>query len=242
MSLENNISEVIQKQLQGDLIEKVVAEQLEKCVRNAIDSLFGSWGDCKKIVEEKIKEVMVPRLEKYDYSEHIVKLDEVLTQILNATSLDNKKIIESFKEFYLEEMPKEITISELLAKYKKHVEENVETDGLEIDYDDEPTYSSVEVTVEVEEESRTWGNNKRATIHFECEHDENMNFSIHVLKSSGDDYYFITDNMEVKSLRHAYRFELFLMRMRQEYTHIKVDVTEGSDDAYPEARPECDWS
>ena len=48
MSLENNISEVIQKQLQGDLIEKVVAEQLEKCVRNAVDSLFGNWGDCEK--------------------------------------------------------------------------------------------------------------------------------------------------------------------------------------------------
>ena len=81
MSLENNISEVIQKQLQGDLVEKIVGEQLEKCVRNAVDSLFGNWGDCTKIVEEKIKEVMVPQLEKYDYSEHIVKLDEVLTQI-----------------------------------------------------------------------------------------------------------------------------------------------------------------
>lgn len=242
MSLENNISEVIQKQLKGDLIEKVVAEQLEKCVRNAVDSLFGSWGDCKKIVEEKIKEVMVPQLEKYDYSEHIVKLDEVLTQILNATSLDNKKIIESFKEFYLEEMPKVITISELLAKYRKHVEENVETDGLEIDYDDEPTYSSVEVTVEVEEDSRSWSNNKRATIYFECEHDESMNFSIHVLKSSSDENYFITDNIEVKSLRHASKFELFLMRMRQEYTHITVDVMSDSDDAYPEAKPECDWN
>ena len=130
----------------------------------------------------------------------------------------------------------------MLGKYRKHVEENVETDGLEIDYDDEPTYSSVEVTVEVEEESRTWGNNKRATIFFECEHDENMNFNIHVLKSSGDDYYFITDDIQVKSLRNAYRFELFLMRMRQEYTHIKVDVTSECDDAYPEARPECDWS
>ena len=242
MSLENNISEVIQKQLQGDLIEKVIAEQLEKCVRNAVDSLFGNWGDCKDIIEKKIKEVMVPQIEKYDYSEHIVKLDEVLTQILNATTLDNKKIIESFKGFYLEEMPREITISELLVKYKEHVEENVDTDGLEIDYDDEPTYSSVDVTVEVEEESRTWSNNRRATIYFECEHDEDMNFSIHVLQRSGDDYYFITDDMEVKSLRNISKFELFLTRMRQEYTHIKIDVMSDSDDAYPEARPECDWN
>lgn len=244
MSLENNISKVIQDQLQGDLIERVIAEQLEKCVRNSVDSLFGSWGDCKKIVEEKIKSVMIPQLENYDYSQHIVKLDTVLTDILKATTVDNKKIIESFKGFYLDEMPKEITITDMFNKYKKHVEENVETDGLEVDYDDEPTYSYVEVTVEVEEESRSWGKYKHATIHFECEHDESMNFTLHTQNDPNDGYYFITDNLaeQFTSLRRATTFELFLLRMRSEYTHIRLDTMQDSDDVCPEKRPECDWS
>ena len=243
MSLENNISKIIQEQLQGDLIERVIAEQLEKCVRKSVDSLFGNWGDCKEIIEEKIKSVMIPQLEKYDYSQHIVKLDTVLTDILKATTIDNKKIIESFKGFYLDEMPREITITEMFNKYKKHVEENVDTDGLEVNYDDEPTYESVEVTVEVEEDSRSWSIYKHATIHFECEHDEAMNFSIHTQQSSGDGYYFITDDLteQFKSLKKAKTFELFLLRMRGEYTHIKLDVMDGVDDAYPEARPEADW-
>lgn len=244
MSLENNISKVIQEQLQGDLIERVIAEQLEKCVRNSVDSLFGSWGDCKEIIEEKIKGVMIPQLESYDYSKHIVKLDTVLTDILKATTVDNKKIIESFKGFYLDEMPKAITITEMFDKYKKHVEENVETDGLEVDYDDEPTYESVEVTVEVEEDSRSYGGYKSATIYFECEHDESMNFSIHTQKNPRDDYYFITDDLAARftSLRKAKTFELFLLRMRNEYTHIKLDTMDDCDSVCPEARPECDWS
>lgn len=244
MSLENNISKVIQEQLQGDLIERVIAEQLEICVRKSVDSLFGNWGDCKKIVEEKIKEVMIPQLEKYDYSEHIVKLDSVLTDILKATTVDNRKIIESFKDFYLEEMPKAITVTDMFNKYKKYVEENVETDGLEIDYDDEVTYEHVEVSVEVEEDSRSWSVHKNATIHFECEHDKSMNFTVHTLKNSNDESYFITDDLEArfKSLKRANSFEIFLLRMRSEYTHITLDVMDDCDSVCPEARPEADWS
>lgn len=244
MSLENNISKVIQEQLQGDLIEKVIGEQLEKCVRRAVDDLFGGWGDCKKIIEEKVKEVMIPQLEKYDYSKHIVKLDAVLTEVMKRTSVDNKKIIESFKEFYLEEIPSEITITDMFNRYKKHVEENVETDGLEIDYDDGPSYSSVEVSVEVEESEKSWSKYKDIKIHFECEHDEEMNFTLRALGSEDKDYYFLTDNLleEFGSIRRSTSFELFLLRMRSEYTNIKLDIMNDCDDVYPEAEPECDWS
>lgn len=73
---------------------------------------------------------MSPQIENYDYTKYIVKVASVLTEVLKVTTVDNKRIIESFKGFYLDERLKEITISNMFDKYKKYVEENVGTDRL----------------------------------------------------------------------------------------------------------------
>lgn len=77
MSLENSIKDVIANKLEDGTVEKLVSEQLEKGVTNALDNLFRSYGDITKVIEEKVKSVMVPYLVSYDYSQYIVKLDSV---------------------------------------------------------------------------------------------------------------------------------------------------------------------
>ena len=252
MSLENNISEVIQKQLQGDLIEKVVAEQLEKCVRNAVDSLFGSWGDCKKIVEEKIKEVMVPQLSQYDYSKHILKLDHVLTEVLKATTLDNRKLLENFKEFMLmEEVPKEVKVSEIYDKYMKHVADNVDTDGLEVVFDDGPSYEYVETEMEIEEEEgRSWSSFKYAKLFMECkkqdEEQENLNVEVGLSRWNKDEENVwsisFSKQLDLTSLRHMDDFTIYLMKLAQNGTKVIVDTWSESDEVTPSKEPEADWN
>lgn len=246
MSLENNISTIIQEQMQGDLVERVVREQLEKCISNAVDRLFGSWGDCTKIVEEKLKEVLMPQLEKYNYSEHIIKLDAVLTEILKTTTLDNKKILGNFKEFMCsEEVPKEIEMSKIFNKYMQHVAKNVETDGLDVNYDDGVSYEYVEVKFEVEEEEgRSWSSFTGAKAYFECEHDKNMNFEIRLSKYKDDKYWTLSMNEDfnLSSLRRLDEFTIFLMKLSQNYTHIIIDTDYDTEDVRPEAEPEASWS
>lgn len=248
MSLEKNISEVIQKQLQGDIIERVVAEQLEKCVSNAVNELFKSWGACTKIIEEKLKSVMVPQLEAYDYSQHIIKLDTVLTEILKNTTIDNKKLLKNFKEFITEDdTPKVVKMSEIFNKYKKYVANNVDTDGLDIDYDDGVCYSPVETMLEVEEEQgRDWSSFKYGKIFLECrKNDEdqdslNVEIGISRWKEDKEDVWslHIDKQLDLTSLRYIDDFSIYLIKLMQAGTKIEMDTYEDSDDVTPNKEPE----
>lgn len=251
MSLENNISKVIQEQLQGDIIEKVVAEELDKCIRNAVDKLFGGWGDCTKIIGNKIKEVMVPQLENYDYSKHIVKLDSVLTEILNNTTLDNNKILKNFKEFMsTDDVPKEVKISDIYEKYMQHVAKNVDTDGLEVVYDDEPSYEYVETMMEVEEEEgRDWSSFKWAKAFFECrkkdkEQEEfNIEIGLSRYKNDKDDTWDLSFRREIElsSLKNIDDFTLYLIKLCQNRTKVILDTYDEEDEVTPEKEPEVTY-
>lgn len=247
MTLENSIKDVISQKLEDGSVEKIIGEQFEIGLKKALDNLFSSYGDVTKIVEKQLKSVLVPYLEGYDYSEYIVKLDSVLVEILQNTAVDNKKMLENFKELMT---PKEekIKASELFEKWIKHVEKNVETDGLEVEYDDGVSYETVHVTMEVEEdESRSWSSFKHATLIFECEHDEEMNFAIRLSKYTGgrkgEDYDISYDRApDIKSLRYISDFEVYLMALAQSNTQLTLDKTYDSEDVRPEKEPEPSFS
>ncbi|QPW49575.1 hypothetical protein G9298_18070 [Bacillus thuringiensis] len=246
MNLENSIKDVISKKLAEGMVEKLIEEQLEKGINNALGSLFGSYGDLTKVIEEKVKSVMVPYLENYDYSNYITKLDSVLVDVLKSSALENKQLLSNFQELIIPATEKEIKVTDLFDKWKKYVEQNVEIDGLEVVYDDEPTYEYVDVRFEVnEDEDRGWNSFKYATLVFECDHDEKMNFAIRLSKwkseeSEGWDIRY-DEVSDLKSLRHLNSFELLLMKLNQNRTQIILDEIDDSDSVTPEERPELSY-
>lgn len=251
MSLENNISKVIQEQLEGDLIEKVIAEQLESCVRKAVNELFGNWGEATKVIKKKVEDVMLPQLDNYDYSQYITKLDDVLTDILKNTTLDNKKILENFKEFMLPDAPKEITVSELFRKYGEFVAKEVDVTGLEVDFDDEPSYEAVEIRFEVEDcPERDWLSYKHKKIFFECIHEvdnkDKLNFELNIDKweREKEDKWSLNFNKDcdINSLRYLDEFTMYLLKLSQARTKIIIDEYEDEEYVRPETEPEATWS
>lgn len=250
MNLENSIKDVISKKLEDGTVEKLVAEQLEKGVVNALDSLFRSYGDVTKVIEEKIKSVMIPYLENYNYSNYIVKLDSVLVDVLKNTAVDNKKILENFKELMSSETNiKSIKVSELFRRWCDYVAKNVDTDELEVEYDDGVSYSPVEVTYEFEQDyrDRDWVKRENGKIFFECEQDEEMNICLEVCRWADihkkDEWSFrYDDKCDLSSLRHLDKFSLFLMSLKQSGVHIEIDTTSDCDDITPEKEPEASFS
>lgn len=244
MNLEKSIEGVISEVLTNGTIEDLVKQELEKGVKNALDRLFGSYGDVTKVIEKEVKSVMVPYLENYDYSQYITKLDNVLVEVLKSTAAENTKILTNFKELMTVNEEKTIKVTDLFEVWKKHVAENVETDGLEIDYDDSPSYEYVAVKFEFEEdEGRSWSSFKHANIFFECEHDEEMNFAIKVSRfneSSREgwdiDY---PKTHDISSLRYLNDLEILLMKLNQNNTRLIIDEEYQSDDVRPEAEPEA---
>jgi hypothetical protein len=245
MTIEKKIEDVIKQQLEDGTIEKTVAEQFQKSVEKAVDHLFTSYGDVTKIIEKQIKSVLVPYLENYDYSEYITKLDHVLVEVLKNTALDNKKILENFQSLVEYKQPQKIKVSEIFEKYKEYVAKNVETDDLEINYDDYPSYEDVQVTMSVEddESNRSWSSMEYSTVVFECEQDEELNVSLKIYKWKDSILkgWRLDDKRDhsLSSLRHLNSFEIFLMQLSQSHTEIEIDSDFDEDDVRPDAEPEA---
>ncbi|QUL57542.1 hypothetical protein KDC22_14325 [Paenibacillus tritici] len=247
MSLENSIKDVIAKKLEDGTIEKLIGEQLEKGVVNALESMFRSYGDVTKVIEDKVKSVMIPYLESYDYSEYIVKLDSVLVDVLKNTALDNKKMLENFKNLMIPDEMKTIKVTELFDRWMKYVKENVETDGLEVCYDEGPYYEYVDVRFEVEyNEERSWSSVKHAVLVFECEHDEKMNveIGIHTWPKYDKGEWTIDRHsiQDISSLRHLDEFSIFLMKLNQNGTKLILDSDSEGDEIKPDKEPEASFS
>lgn len=244
MNLENSIKDVIAKKLEDGTVEKLIAEELEKGIRKSLEDLFGYGGEAKKVIKEKIESVMVPYLERYDYSDYILKLDTVLVEILQNTALDNKKILENFKELIDYKAVKEIKVSDIFDKYMDYVSKHIDTSNLEIDYDDGVNYEYVDVTMEVEYcEDRDWSSFKDAKIVFECEHDEDMNVEIRLKKFREYDWTITSQSIhDISSLRHLDEFQIFLMNLAQSGTKIIIDEDYAEESVRPDAEPEPSFS
>lgn len=246
MNLESTIKDVISQKLEDGTVEKLVAEHFEQGIVNALENLFRSYGDVTKAIEEKVKSVMVPYLEKYDYSEYLVKLDHVLVDVLKHTALENKKLLENFKDLMIPDENREIKATELYEKFAKYVANNVDTSELEVNYDDGVSYEDVNVTLEFEElNERSSGSFEYGMVHLTCEEDDDLNVSIPVSRfkySSNKENHWDIDYKTVadlNSLRHLNDFEVFLMRLKQNFAKLILDETYIDDYIEPEKEPKA---
>lgn len=251
MNLEESVKDVIQQKLADGTVEKIMTEKLEKGISDVMDDLLRSYGSVGKAIKDKLKEVMIPAVEKHDFSKHIVKLDTILTDIVNQTSLlENQKLLENFKDLMLEPEIEEIKTSELFEKWFEYVAGEVNTSNLEIDYTDRVSYQTVSCKAYIEyADNRSWSIFKDANIIFECEQDKNMNFIISITtwkerdkfdKIKWDINY--NSNPYLNSLRFLNKFELFLMKLNRSGVKLIIDDEEAEDDVQPEAEPEASFS
>lgn len=248
MNLEESISGVIQKKLSDGTIEDIIATKLEKGINEAMDDLFRSYGDVGKVIKEKVASVMVPAIEGHDFSNYLIKLDSILTEIVNKTSIpDNRKILENFKTLMIEGTTKSITTSELFERWCDYVAENVSTMNLEVCLDDEPTYEPVDCTMRIEyEKGYSWSSIENAKIIFECDQDEDMNYCIPISrwkKLNGNkwdiDY---KEDPTINSLRFINDYEITLLRLKRSFCKLSIDEENVDEEITPKAEPEASFS
>ncbi|WP_434793128.1 hypothetical protein TPDSL_23190 [Terrisporobacter petrolearius] len=238
-NLENNIKDCIANELEKGIIEKVISNQLEKCIESSIKDMFGWGGEIKNVIESKIKSVMIPYIEKYDYSQYITKLDSVLVDVLKNTALDNKKLLENFKNLMTsEDIPKVIKLTDIFDKWNEYCKKEIDKNDIEMDYDG--GYINTRFTVE--DVSNDWSIYKTYMVVFECEEDEDLKleFSIQAYEPKEDTGF--TSNYknvgDLRNLRHLNDFEILMMRISKGYKNIIVDSFEESEEVFVE-NDEC---
>lgn len=247
--MKEELLKIAQESLSSDEVTEIVKEKFMKALGGAIEDAF-RWGDAKHAIEKKLKEVMVPYIESYDFSEYLPKLDSVLTEIVNSDfCIANKKVLENFKNLMLEPEQNKIKLTELFKAWIKQCEADIDTDGLEVEIDDSPHYESVECEMSFEEEDNpSWSSTQRAVITFQNEHDANMNVEIPVSKwiwrNGKEEPYTISfyKDLTISSLRNLSEFEVLLLRLSRAGTEIIIDKEYDSDCICPEKEPEASFS
>lgn len=245
MSIENAIKDVISESLESGIIERLVKENLEKGINNSLEHLFSGYGEATRIIENEIKSVILKQLESVDYTQYIVKLDHVLVEILQNTTLDNRKILDNFKDLIVDEKNfKAVKVSDIFGEYVKHVSENVETINLEIDYDDGVSYQNINATLDVEyQDKRSWSSYEHATIVLECAEDENLNMEIELSRYKDKQWEFNrVAETTIRSLRNMDNFQIYLLKLSQNWAKIEIDENNIEEEVTVEAEPEASFS
>lgn len=101
----------------GDLMRRRVAECMEGAIEDSV-----RWGDLRKAMKDKINSVLVPYIERYDMAAYTAKLDLLLSEVAESTSLaDNRKILENFRGLVSDVDGGPVTLDEVFEVYKRYV-------------------------------------------------------------------------------------------------------------------------
>lgn len=244
--MKEELLKIAQESLSSDEVNQIVRDKFKQALGSAIEDAF-RWGDAKDALRKKITEVMVPYIEKYDFSAYLPKLDSALTELINSDiCMGNKQILENFKDLMTEPEKKEIKVTDLFKAWIKQCNKDIDIDDLETCYDDGVSYSCVDCEMRVEElDKPSWSSCQRAVITFENEHDEKLNIEIPISKwvwdSGKEDPYTlsISNDVRISSLRRLNEFQILLLRLERAQTAIVIDKNYEGDYIYPEAEPEA---
>lgn len=248
-TFEQKIAECINQKLNDGTIERIVEEKLEKGISEAIEGLFLYHGKAKEMLTDKFEEVIIPAIEQHDFNQYLVKLDSVLTEIINNTSVaDNKVILDNFKR--LMNSPAEIfstvPISKIYDEWQNFVAENIDTDKLKINYDDMSYYNAT-TNMEIEKQGRKWFSHISTEyfIRFTCDEDEELNCEIKLSERASDEELRIdatTIPMDIHSLRSMSGFEVFIQQLMRAFVRVDLDITDSYGDSVEvKAEPEADF-
>lgn len=245
--MKDELLKIAQEALSDEEVSEIVKDKFKNTFAEAVESAF-KWGEAEKLIKKKITEVMVPYIENYDFSEYLLKLDSVLTELINTDAcLANKHILENFKNLMLEPDEKSINLTNLFKAWIEQCQKDIETDELEINYDDGVSYCPVECEMRFEtEDNSSWSCYERAKIIFENEHDETLNIEIPVLKwksNKGKPWTLaISNDVMISSIRRLNDFQILLLRLERAKTEIIIDKEYATGDICPEKEPEASFS
>ena len=232
-TLEQVIQESVAIALSGDNFQAIIQETLQKEVKKSIENAFSYGGEAKELLDSKIKEVIVPTIERYDFNNYLIKVENVLTDIVNSTNLvDNKVILGNFKDLMCEEQLKlgtEINIGTIFEQWGNYVERTIDGHNLTpIGDDGEPYYAAIEVKMEVVLQQKHFGSTfDDIIVRFICEEDEDLNFEMKLYKyANRNEHYSIlatTFPDSITDLRNLDEFEIFISRIKRAHCKIIVD-------------------
>lgn len=247
-TFNEEVLRITSEALESDEVEQMMRAKVVKGFDEAFDSAF-RWGDVRKAIETRLRDVLVPAIEGYDMSAYVLKLDEILSQLLEHSAvIENRKILENFRRIVGTPANKDITLEELFEEYCKHVAKDVDTSELEVDLDDEPTYKYVTACAEIEKNEKPYkfgSSYESAMLYLHIEDTEDLSYPIRISRWRDiDDGWHLHYDMEpsIPGLAHMNGFQAYLSALSRSYASLVFDNEYMTYDVLPDARPEANFS
>lgn len=76
-TFEERIAKAVTDKLNDGTVEELVSDAVTKALKSSIEEQFRWNGDARKVIDEKVKEVMTPAIERVSLDDYVVKLDAV---------------------------------------------------------------------------------------------------------------------------------------------------------------------
>ena len=253
-NFDEDIKRISDEMMNDGTIDGIIRDKLKKAYESSIESAF-RFGALSNAIEKRIEEVMVPAVEKADLSEYVTKLDNVLSEVIKATALpDYKKLLQNFKDFIRTDLPKSITLEDLLSEYNKFVAADIDCCGREVVHDEgDPEYQYVQTYAEIDEdESRYYNRPEHAVLRLHIDEDEEednenaLNREVKLTRYSWEkeDGWRIEygNALDIQSLRYMPSFDVYLLALSQNGTRLIGKICDCEEDSVtPDAKPEVDF-
>lgn len=244
-NLETRIAAAIGKKLEDGTVERLAEKWIEKAVSKSLKDIFSYGGKGRELIDEKLSEVIVPTIERNDFNRYLVKLDTVLTEIVNNTSLaDNRRLLKNFKGIMKEPDIEEIKLSEIFRKYCGYVAKHVNPFKLNehIEYGVR-CFDCVTAHMDIEHEHDLWRTHDfdRCIVQFTCDEDESLECRMELYKQAAEINWCIMGYgrcIDVNSLRRLSEFEVYVQTLKRGFVDVIMDEeSDVNDGIQPEEDP-----
>lgn len=220
--------------LGSEEVTEKINNAIKKATDDVIQDLFTGYNSpVKKIIDKNLRTGFLKQMKEEDYSQSVVSLELLVRQVIKQASAENNNTLKRFKDWATFEPPKVIKTSEIFDKYLEFVGKNIDTDGLEVDTVDEPSYVGGEARMEIEANDSTY------QAKLICENDKTLNFEFDITNRA-DKYVWFRDGVH-PSLRMVTEFEFWLRNLAATKVKIEIDEVNMEDEIEVEEEPEASF-
>lgn len=229
--------------LSDGTVDGIIRQKLTEAYTRAIDNSC-NFGPVRDAISQKINDLIVPAIEGHNFSKYLVKLDKLLADIVNETAFpEYRKLLGNFASVMKTDIPRTVTLDDILEHYAKFCADNINNDGRGTDPESWPRkYGDIEVAVSLEVDEnmpRYYCNDRYGMLYClvgEAESDENraklarrIPVRIYDWESKKEGWGIRADfDYTVRDLRFMDAFDVWLLSLSQAGTRILCDEEGGS--------------
>lgn len=163
-TLKAVFGKALEQYVQSENFNEMMTKHMAAAFSDSFKETLDGWNaPAKKIIEEKMKEMIIPTIEKYDFNRFQTKLTAALDEMAKMNLGPMGKIGMRFRES-IKPIPEYLKMSDFFTMYCDVYAKEMDVEDVEVNFDDRPTYESADVQYEFMEDEHHYGSHINGTL------------------------------------------------------------------------------